>query len=286
VQKDVRAMLRWLWRQPGYRPMVEEIAIGTRDLMTVYNAYLANTLEQLGQLFTDGPLYDAREKWLDGFDCSESHRHRLRQSFAQLEGLRRRREAKLSELPVLLLELRQSCVTAKTPRKFNYARVGAQALLRDLVGRRHPLYLRVADLHAMHEAKRGKKGLALKEAIAVLDQLPPSSRAIWWAMCWTGMGPTEFWGEWHVLPDRVRIRGTKQPGRRWGSEGRDVPLVITPVRPAITDQQFSRVIRKLGTAPRQGRNTFARLLEDAGVPRTRRRQQAEDDLQGEEDLPL
>lgn len=268
---DMKAMLRWLWRQPVYRHLVEEIADGARPLAAVYGAYLGNELATLAPQFEDGPLYDMREAWLAGFDCSDSHRSRLRQAFAKLEALRRRRAARLAELPVLLLEYRAHCVTANTPRAFNYARAGAQALLRDRIGRRHPTYQRVADLQPMREAKQGRKGLTLAEALAVRDQLAPAAGRIWWAMCWTGMGPTEFWGTWEVLTDRVQIRGTKRPGRRWGSEGREIPLIVTPVRPELVPDYFARALRPLGVAPRQARNSYARWLEDAGVPRTRRK---------------
>ena len=37
-----------------------------------------------------------------------------------------------------------------------------------------------------------------------LFQKGPAAARIWWAMCVTGMGATEFWGEWTVLADRVR----------------------------------------------------------------------------------
>lgn len=274
VAADMRAMLRWLWRQPGYRHLVEEIAAGARDLADVYAAYLGDRLPDLAPQFDDKALYDAREGWLATFDCSESHQQRLKQTFTCLEALRSRREAKLSELPALLLEYRQRCVTANTPRAFNYARAGAQALLRDIIGRRHALYLRIADLQPMREAKQGRKGLTLADAGQVRDQLrasSPNGARIWWAMCWTGMGPTEFWGGWTVDADRVVIRGTKRPGRRWGTEGRAVPLVITPTRPEVTAQQLARLLRPLGVAPRQARNSFARWMEDAGIPRTRRK---------------
>ena len=274
VARDMKAMLRWLWRQPAYRHLVEEIAAGAKALADVYAAYVTDQLAALAPHFEDRPLFDAREGWLATFDCSPSHRTRLRQAFTCLEALRRRRDARLSELPVLLLEYRAHCVPAGTPRAFNYARAGSQALLRDLIGRRHPLYLRVADLQPMREAKQGKKGLTVPEAGAARDALrqhSPAAARAWWAMCWTGMGPTEFWGGWTVETDRVVIRGTKRPGRRWGTEGRAVPLVALPTRPEIQPQQLARLLRPLGLAPRQARNTFARALEDAGIPRTRRK---------------
>lgn len=265
--KAMRAMLRALWAQEDKRSLVR--AIGrTRTLADVYVAYLEGRLGGLKPTVENRLLYDARETWLAGFDCSDSHRHRLKQSFRILEALQQK--ARIEDLPELLVRYREHCVKAATPRQFNYAKNAARALLRDLVGKRDPLYERIADLHRMREAKAGPKGLTIPEALKVRQALPPKAAAIWWAMCWTGMGPTEFWGSWTVLGDRVRIRGTKRPGRRWGSEGRDVPLIVTPVRPELSLTRFVRLMRAAGGVARQGRKSFSRWLEDAGVPRTRR----------------
>lgn len=81
------------------------------------------------------------------------------------------------------------------------------------------------------------------------------------------MGVTEFWGEWTVLEDRVRIVGTKREGRRWGSEGRDVPRVSTPVRPELSKDRFQKVLAKVGASPYQGRHSYATWMEDAEIPR-------------------
>lgn len=264
----MKAMLRVLWGQPERQALVRAVVAGRRTLPDLYLAYVQGKLGGLAPTKDDRLLYDARETWLAGFDCSPSHRQRLKQSFRHLEAIRR--NVRLVELPELLTTYRERCVQSGTPRAFNYAQLAARALLRDLVGKRDPLYERVADLHRMREAKSGPIGITIEEAAAIRRKLPPKAAAIWWAMCWTGMGTTEFWGEWTVLGDRVRIRGTKKPGRRWGSEGRDVPLVVTPTRPAMSVSRFGLAMRKAGGVPRQGRKSYSRWLEDAGIPRTRR----------------
>lgn len=132
-------------------------------------------------------------------------------------------------------------------------------------------------------------GLELPEALEVREKLaqialhPHGSKEpdytmgrhaaeIWWAMCCTGMGATEYWGEWKQLGDRVRIVGTKRPGRRWGSIGREVPLLTAILPPPqMTKERFEQVVRKVGVSPYQGRKTYAMWMEDAEIPRTRRR---------------
>ena len=127
--------------------------------------------------------------------------------------------------------------------------------------------------------------------------LGPLAGRIWWSMCLTGMGPKELWGPWTVEADRVHSEGTKAEGRR-----RDVPLVDYPVRPELTRDGFTSALRRYSehrvredlreqlqrkptadelaearrtlkawkVTPYQARKTFARWMEDAGIPRARR----------------
>ena len=88
-------------------------------------------------------------------------------------------------------------------------------------------------------------------------------------MCCTGMGPTEFWGEWTVLPDRLRIKGTKRPGRRWGTLGREVPVPTPLVRPQMTQDRFAKLLRRAGATPYQGRKSYSCWLEDADISLSR-----------------
>jgi len=268
--RDLRAMLRLLWRQPQHRELVRDIASNRRALLDVYHAWQGGRLEGLASAVHDRPLADVLPTWLDTRPASASHRHRLRQVFRQLCA-RVQGAPRLTDLPVLVEEYRIRCHEADTPRAFNLAKNGARALVRDVLGKRHPVLFAIADIPSLTERKHGASPLTIEQASAVRDRLPQHAAAAWWAMCLTGMGATEFWGEWEAMPDRVRILGTKRPGRRWGGEGRDVPLVVHPTRPGLSVQHFVRLLRPAGASPYQARKSFATWLEDAEIPRTRRR---------------
>jgi integrase len=285
--RAIATMVRELWTQAQYRPVVKEIANGRRDALAVYERYRASDLKGLAPIIEDRDLEGLVDEWLPTFEASDAHKHRIRQCFVAL-AKQTRKTARLSDLPDLVREYRVACVAAKTPRAFNYAKMAALALLRERLGRRHPLWLAVADVKPMTEKKRGVSAMTPTEALAIrrkLEQLalhPHGQHApdyttgqraarIWWALCTTGMGATELWGEWTVLEDRVRIVGTKREGRRWGSEGREVPRVSTPVRPEMSQSRFVRILMMVGASPYQGRHSYATWLEDAEIPRTRRR---------------
>jgi hypothetical protein len=269
--KAMREMLRLLYRQPAHRHLViEQSRPGCRrSLLDLYTAYLAGKLADLTPSFEDHDLEALKDEWLAEFQASQSHHNTLRGVFKQLlAGVRFK--AKLSDLPALLEQYRTKCVANGTPRAFNYAKMGCLALLRDKVGKRHPLRSNVADVPGMPEAKNGVKGMTIEQARSVRAALPEPAARIWWMMCCSGMGPTELWGEWTAQTDRVVIKGTKRPGRRWGSDGRQVPLLCAMTRPAMTVGHFQKLLGKAGATPYQGRKTFTRLMEKAGVPRTRR----------------
>lgn len=295
--KAMREMVRLLWKQPQHRHIVHDLARPATDsrrrkLTDVYIAYLEGRLADLSPSFEDRELRPLVDEWLAEFQASASHKQRYRQAFKQL--LKRvRHKPRLSETPALLEEYRMCCVRENKPRAFNYCKDGCSALFRDKLGKRHPLRLLVTDVPDMVEAKNGVLGISVEEARAVrarilllpaphnegqrarrVYQAWPATIAevarIWWAMCCTGMGSSEFWGAWTVLNDRVQIKGTKRPGRRWGTVGREVPLVTTLTRPTMTPDRFAKLLRKAGTSPYVGRHSFGTWMEDAEIPRTRR----------------
>jgi len=269
--KELRTMVRALWRMPEHRRIVDDILKGRRALFDVYLAYSQGRLKDVTPVSAkveDPELLPALAIWLTQLQVSESHRKRLRQVFHAL--LKGARKPYRSELPTLLEEYRTKCVAENHPRAFNYAKSGILALLRDTLGRRSEQYLTIADIPKMPEAKQGVAPLTVAEARAVRDRLPEHVARIWWAMCCTGMGATEYWGQWTELADRVRINGTKRPGRRWGSTGREVPLLAMLVRPEISADRFAKLLRPAAASPYQARHSYATWLEDAEIPRTRR----------------
>jgi len=121
----------------------------------------------------------------------------------------------------------------------------------------------------MKERKHGGQGYTLSEALGIRDRLAPHAGRIWWGMCLTGMNPKEFWGDWTVHPgERIHVAGTKREGRV-----RDVPLVDLPTRPELTRAGFRSALQRLDrtVTPKLARKTFDRWMQDAGIPRVRRK---------------
>jgi hypothetical protein len=127
----------------------------------------------------------------------------------------------------------------------------------------------------MQEAKRGRPGFSLDNAIAIRQALvQPRAARIWWTMVTTGLGPKELWEDgFEVLRDRVHIGGQKRVGR-----DRDVPLVDCPTQPEIAREGFKGALQRFNVdresrawvTPYRARKTFDRWLQDAGIPRARR----------------
>ncbi len=84
----------------------------------------------------------------------------------------------------------------------------------------------------------------------------------------TGMRPSEFWGDWGIEGNLVRVNGTKTENAE-----RVVPLLYPVIKPSLTYRQFNRRLEKLSlpVRARTGRKCFARWMNEAGIPRTRRR---------------
>lgn len=295
---DLVAMLRLLPKQ-GHVDLVRDVQVGRRTVLEVYGHFTAGTLAQLQGPQDDQALAPLLEPWLDTAQCADGTRQNRRDAF---RALRRdgRRTYRLRDLPELLQAHRARCEAAATPRAFNIVKTCVQAFLRDTVGRRHALWVAVADTPALRERGEGLPGFSIPDALAIRDDLAPVVGRAWWAMCVTGMGLKEFWEDgWTVTEDRVHIRGAKVSGRV-----RDVPIVETPVRPEISRRGYVTALRRLSerrlvhqlteqlereptaaelatargderggrwhVAPYRARKTFARWAEDAGIPRVRR----------------
>ena len=186
---DLIAMLRLLPKQ-GYVELVRDIKAGRRKLLDVYAHFTAGTLEELRGPRDDAPLEPLLEKWLEEAEVAESTRLQRRDSFAYLKkGMRGK--PLLRDLPALLTEFRAQCVVRGHATTFNRAKSAAQAFLRDMIGRHTNAWARVSDVPTLKEARRGRQGLTVAEALGIRGQLAarsPKAARIWWAMCLTGMG--------------------------------------------------------------------------------------------------
>jgi integrase len=94
-------------------------------------------------------------------------------------------------------------------------------------------------------------------------------RRMAWTLATTGMRPKEYWGEWSVYSNYIHIHGTKTAGADrvvpswWGTQ--------KPVAAGMVASAGSRHGIGGQVTPYDLRRTYANWLEDAGIPRTRRR---------------
>ena len=243
------------------------VAIQKRTLapMECWMHYREGQLERIAGADTLVPLGKAAAVWIKGKRASEGHKRNLKAAFKALGD--QRPNATLADLPDLLRLYRSRCDQAQTPRVFNAAKAAARRLLRERLGNRAPLYLDVVGVQGLKERRKDGHPQTVAQAIAIREALGKHHGPIWWAMCCTGMGPGELWGRWAVEPEGIRVHGTKTSTR-----DRLVPRVDFIARPTRQYRPFRIALAKQGVAPYDGRRTFAHWLEEAGIPRTRRRQ--------------
>jgi hypothetical protein len=256
---------------------VQAGALAFQDVWPHYrtgNWALIATAESMKPLFPlRGKKPGAAGAWIpkartaSGKPISEAHRADLWKSFIILE--RKDKRATVALLPKLLGQLREECIDAETPRKFNKAKAHIQAFLRSTQGkRRSHLWADVADIANLEERRKDGHPQPPAKALEIRRKLPGAHGAIWWTMCCTGMGWGELNGKWYAESDRVHIMGTKREGR-----DRMVPRIGTPEKPLRGYKAFRTALEDVDETlvPYDGRRTFAHWLEEAGVPRTRRR---------------
>jgi hypothetical protein len=178
-------------------------------------------------------------------------------------------EAKIAELPVALEGLRKS-LGARHPRSFNLARAHVLAFVRATLKKSHAIYIACSAVEPKPEPKAAPRTLVTPQLMRTWFPHPETDKvdAIAWSMVANGMGQKELWGVWETRSDRVHIGGTKRDGR-----DRDIPLVRAPAVPQLSRDRFEKLFRAraLPITPYDMRRTYAKWLESAGVPRTRRK---------------
>lgn len=234
-----------------------DILRGIRDgvvhVKEVYRAFLEHGLARLPTIERAKLIQDTIDCWTpDIAPKTMSEYQRLLRKVTKGEN------CPLSELPDLLRRFRESA----RPRTFNLARSACQSLLRDAVTRYHPLWQAVSAIKPKPLRRSEGHPLPPEEAKAVARGMGKYG-AMWWTMCCSGMGPTEYWGEWEILDDRLVIHGTKRAARE-----RFVPRIATPIRPLVLYPAFRRALPD-GLRPYDARRTFAHWMEMAGIPDSR-----------------
>lgn len=252
----------------GRLDILREIQKGRYTPLQVWAFYRTNDLDKLPTAATMSPLEEAFNKWIEDKECSDAHRRSLHQSLRHIMGVARTMPT-IADLPELLDELRPKLKAAKHPRSFNLAKAAAQAFVKSTLKRNHPLYFAVAAVETLRvKPQRSKNPLTINDFWMLYVKLPQPAAFIAMAMAFTGMGWTEYQGKWEVLSDRIQIHGTKRTGRKrfvprisWGTKYHEMPY-----------KQFREELARCGNiTPYDLRRTFANWMEEAGIPRTRRK---------------
>jgi integrase len=254
--------------------------------LAVFQAVRAKDLSMLAIGPTGRPLLTAVRQWREDEKGSVAKRtYEVRKELVTHLARVVTETTPITALPDALRQLKRDVPA----RSFNLDLAYASAFARDTFGKRSALYLDVRDI----EPKKGS--VATERRPLTPDEVLTLSAAfdrIWkgrqgsrgdevLAMALTGMGPTEYWGQWSVRAHHVHIDGTKRASRV-----RDIPKLFpcalydheTIPKPSITPTSFARALRIARVAtgidctPYDLRRTFGNWLEQAGVLRSRRKQ--------------
>lgn len=253
--------------QDGRLDLLRAVRDGQLSWLELYDAYRRKDLASIATGPTASPLANAMRAWVKGSDYSDDHRDSLETSIRYLE--RVQKDACVADVAALTRELRGT-LGAQHARSFNLARSAAMAFVRQTLTKAHPLYLQVQAVEPRKVKRRVHSDpLSLAEMRSLFpDPEGCAVDAVAWTMATSGMHQKELWGRWTVLADRIHIGGTKRGGRV-----RDVPLVRPPHRPPMHRRTFENAVRERTRAIEvyDLRRTYSRWLEEAQVPRTRRK---------------
>jgi hypothetical protein len=257
--RAINAMLTVLYDR-GRHDVLEAIRDGKVKAVHALDRFRRERLEDLPLGDALAPLEVAWEAYVRTIP-GERHARAFRST---KRALRIGPEHTVHELPRLLEAYSKRC----PPRMGELAKAHAQAFLRDTLHAGHPLYRAVQAIRvAPRNRTRARIGTALPwpHLVALLRQLPAEARGMARTLAVTGMGRTEYFRDgFTVLEDRIVIHGRKRRGR-----AREVPRWAPVTEPMMHERKFAAL---LGDVPLYAlRKTFAHLMEEAGIPRTRRR---------------
>ena len=219
------------------------------------------------------PLQGSYDTWLTGLDgYSIEYKQSIRSTFKRL--LELRPDATLADLPKMMQRYREECRQREVSVMFTRSKAMVQSFVRSTLGKQHRLYLDITALPLLPNNHMTVRRAQRPETMAVLlAKLPEPHCRMAWSMAVTGLGPKEYWGRWSTQqgPGRVHIQGTKRKARV-----RDVPLWAPglPVQPTRSRGRFTTIWNdaldnQLGIYDL--RRSFAVWMEDAEIPRSRRK---------------
>jgi hypothetical protein len=271
--KTFRAMLLMLEQlhKQGDHDILRRIKDGKIGVMEVYTYWRSQKMKQVPRLEDVQQLDKVLIPWAEGYhEVSEITRRDHKNNFRQLLKFASP-DATAKDLPDLLEKYRKHCAKAQTYRVFNYTRSSAQAYLRDTLGQDNALWLavrRVKPLSAIR--KREGNPPSPRQMLKIFERLPSPYEDLALTMYLCGMNWKEYVGEWSIEKNAVHIAGTKREGR-----DRRVPYTYRLLRRVRCGYKAFRLqLAKASDGkvlPGDLRRGFAHLLEQSGIPRTRRR---------------
>ncbi len=265
---QILAMLSEL-HDSGRHSVLKEIRDGIINPIEAYGFWRQGELDHLPSAMTLRPVTPTIPDWIDNHTVAETTKRNYKSEisrFAAFVG----EATRIQDLPSALKTYRDYCLERGTARTFNYLRTAILSYINNNFGKSHVLWRSVRDVKTLkEEKKRQAPQLTVVEAHKLIRALPAVHGQIVRAMVLTGMHWKEVIGEWSVESDRVTIKGTKAKGR-----DRFVPLIDSEVRkPRRASKAFRTALRRIRSdvSPYSFRRSFAHWMEEAGVPRTRRR---------------
>lgn len=235
-------------------------------------------------------LESVGKRWLAGrMSASAGHRRSLTQHLTLL--LSRSSSLGLRDVPRELIKLRQEYELSGHAVTFNNIRTSMLDLARWVEGgKRSALWEEVRSipkLKILRERQRSHNPFSPSKAREMrnyLNAAHPGAGEVFFALCVTGMRPSEYFSRrWTATPERalISIEGTKSAAAK-----RVVPMLGVPYPVCeMSYFEYSKIFRQtqrgmvgamsyaapLSHTLYDCRRSFAIWMEEAGIPRTRRR---------------
>lgn len=270
-------------RAQAYDQMLDDLPLDLVRLLLTKDAKGRHviTLRQLYDLKQAGkplpsadalrPLFPAMEAWTEKPLAPVGTRETQSRE-ATVKALRAlvTNEPHVLNLPAIAKQLFVQHRDAGQGAAWNRRKAVILAFLRDTFSKQSEIYKTVQGLPRLKEPpKFTRHPCTVAEAKAHAIALGPKWGPQWWTLCLTGMNPSEHWEDgWKVLSVGIELLGEKRPARH-----RIIPNVGTPVPPVGTKAGFAEAVERagLGITPRDARRSYARWLEETGIPLYRRK---------------
>lgn len=254
-------------QERGRLDLLRAIRDGQLAPLQVYEAYRVGELDRLPTAETMGALSPALTAFVEGYTGSPSHKANMKSAVKHITRAASSTTT-LAELPAIVRALRATM--KDTPRMYNVVKATAQAFVRERYGKASKLWFELAGIQPLKVRQRVVKHPATPEELnAITQRMENAHAAMAWSLAETGMRPKEYWGEWKDGKTYVTIHGTKTKGAE-----RKVPRPGVLVVPQCWYGAFRKALAFASDGqmtPYDLRRTYANWLEDAGIPRTRRR---------------